>query len=446
MKLTRSILIIFLFSSIAITSCKKNKGSDVSALQAINDSSLHIAREVYLWYNQIPSNFNSAGFDDPNQVMQGIRPYSRETGFDKPVDKWSFGVTRQDWENISSGISGDLGMGIFFNDETDLRVSFVEPLSTAGQNGVERSWQITAINGNQDINTSEASINMIIDAIYGTSPATIRFKKPDGSSTDIKLTPGTYTEKPILLDTVYSIGGKNIGYFVLNSFLGDILSIESSFAQIFARYQNLQVKEAVVDLRYNGGGYVDLEKELVNYMVPSASDGQVMSQMIYNDKYTSKNSSTKFSKKGPDLTKIVFIISKNTASASEAVINILKPHIEVKLVGPGNSAGKAVGFSGYNVGDWVLFPVSFRQVNSNNEGNYFNGMTPDKQVRDGLDKSWGDTNEDCLASALKYLTTGSFRLAPGVEMDTRRLGYYNLLRSPKTSIFLDTREPQVFKK
>jgi hypothetical protein len=83
--------------------------------------------------------------------------------------------------------------------------------------------------------------------------------------------------------------------------------------------------------------------------------------------------------------------------------------MDVKLVGPSNTYGKPVGFFPIPVNDWYIFPVSFRTVNKNGEGNFFNGITINNQVADGLDKDWGDITENSLASVIKYVNTGSFR-------------------------------------
>lgn len=88
--------------------------------------------------------------------------------------------------------------------------------------------------------------------------------------------------------------------------------------------------------------------------------------------------------------------------------------MDVKLVGRA-SHGKPVGFFPLSAGSWYVFPVSFRSVNKNGEGNYFNGLQPDATVSDGLDKSWGDTEENCLASALHYISSGSFSRISGRE-------------------------------
>jgi hypothetical protein len=220
----------------------------------------------------------------------------------------------------------------------------------------------------------------------------------------------SYQENPVYLDTVYTAGSKKAGYMVFNSFLGDTTAVYNRFQQIFSRFAAANVTDVIIDLRYNGGGYVSVQEKLANYLVKSSASGSLMMKEQFNDKYTQFNETINFSKLGslsPE--RIFFIVSDNTASASELLINNLKPYAEVKLVGPTNTYGKPVGFFPIPVGDWYIFPVSFRSVNKNNEGNYFNGITVDSKAADGLDKDWGDINESSLANVLNYIGTGAFK-------------------------------------
>src|ERR1700712_5622404 len=104
-----ALLVIFNF-----TACKKQ--SVVSNLVAVTpsdttgnsnlvlDSTLLLTKDIYLWYNQIPSTFNARSYADPIKEMEAIRQYSVEPGFSSPVDKWSFAVKKVDWDNESNGI------------------------------------------------------------------------------------------------------------------------------------------------------------------------------------------------------------------------------------------------------------------------------------------------------------------------------------------------------
>ncbi len=95
-----------------------------------------------------------------------------EPGFTAPVDKWSFGVLKTDWNQLSGGIGsanstasdGDFGLSVFFRVDGDLRVKLVERLSPAGIAGIQRGWRITKINGNTDITTSNSTF--IVNNVY----------------------------------------------------------------------------------------------------------------------------------------------------------------------------------------------------------------------------------------------------------------------------------------
>ncbi|HEY0678009.1 MAG TPA: S41 family peptidase [Chitinophagaceae bacterium] len=411
------LMLAFVMGLAVLTACKKNKGGDTtepppttSQADKIKDSALLVARELYLWYTQIPTNFNARSYADPNKIMEAIRTYSKEPGFTNPVDVWSFAYKQKDWDDVSSGNALDFGLSVFFRVEGDLRVKYVEKTSPAGVAGIKRGWRITKINGNTNMTTSNAEF--IVQAVWNSPNSTFTFQKPDGSTVDIPLVAAAYQENPVFLDSVYTVGSKNVGYLVFNSFLGDTTAVYNKFQQVFSKFAQQNVSEVVVDLRYNGGGYVSMQHKLANYLVKSTSSGSLMMTQSFNDKYAPYfNESTVFSKLGsvnPD--RVYFIVSSNTASASELLINNLRPVVDVKLVGPSKTYGKPVGYFPYPVGEWYVFPVSFRSTNKNGEGNYFGGMTLDNVVADGLDKDWGDVNEASLASVLKHIGTGTFRI------------------------------------
>ena len=403
------IVVLALFAA-----CKKDKGGGSTpppaAIDKIKDTTIEYARDIYLWYNQIPASFNAQTYSDPDKIMSAIRAYSKEAGFTSAVDRWSFAMKQAEWDNTSSGVSGDFGLGVFFKAEGDLRVKSVEKSSPAGVKGIRRGWKITKINGSSNITTGNA--DFIIQNVFNSSSSSFTFQKPDGSTVDVSLTSATYQENPIYLDSVYTVNGKKVGYLVFNSFLGDTTAIYNEFNRIFNKFSTAGVTELAVDLRYNGGGYVSVQEKLANYIVNSSANGSVMMRQQFNDKYSSWDEVMNFSKLGSlNVNKVFFIVSNSTASASELLINNLKPYMDVKLVGPGATYGKPVGFFPIPVGDWYIFPVSFRSTNKDGSGNYFGGIAVDSQQPDGLDKDWGDITETAFGSIVKYLNTGSFSRA-----------------------------------
>lgn len=410
-----------LVSLALLQACKKNDvtstlnpsptaGTTSSTASALKDTILSYSKDLYLWYNQIPSTFNAQTYSDPNAIMEAIRQYSNEPGFSAPVDKWSFAMKQTEWNNLSSGISGDFGMSVFFLKEGDLRVKSVERSSPAGLAGIRRGWRITKINGNTNITTGNA--DFISNAVWSSANGNFSFQKPDGSTVNLTLNAATYQEHPVYLDSIYTVNSKKIGYFSLNSFLGDTTELYSEFERVFNRFAGAGINDLIVDLRYNGGGYVTVQQKLADWLAPSSANGQLMMKEQFNDKFTDYNTTDVFHKLGSlNLNRIYFIVSHSTASASELLINNLKPFMNVQLVGPNKTYGKPVGFFPIPAGDWYIFPVSFRSTNKNGQGNYFNGMDLNSQVSDGLDKEWGDITESCLQSALSNIATGVYKTA-----------------------------------
>ena len=108
------------------------------------------------------------------------------------------------------------------------------------------------------------------------------------------------------------------------------------------------------------------------------------------------------------LTRLIVITTRLTASASEAVMNGLKPFLNVVSIGD-TTNGKPVGMNGWEVGEKYFFwPITFKIVNKNNEGDYFDGIAPGKVIADDITHDFDDRNELCLKEAIHYLETGSF--------------------------------------
>src|SRR5687768_15188264 len=120
-------LVLFIAFIVMLSSCKKNNDAvqATSADDKLKDTVVLDSKDIYLWYNQIPHTFNGRNFDDPNAIMEEIRRYSVETGFSDPVDRWSFALKQAEWNDISSGIGGDFGLGARFIVDGDLRVKYV---------------------------------------------------------------------------------------------------------------------------------------------------------------------------------------------------------------------------------------------------------------------------------------------------------------------------------
>ncbi len=415
-----------------VVSCSKNNGIDDeynpdNAAEALRrkviDTTASYSKLVYLWTDQLPNQY-SYNLQTPADFMSWIRNYSKDPGSSTNADRWSFAVKKEVWDDVSTGIAGDFGMNAFFYTSNDLRVSTVEKNGPAGLKGVQRGWKFVEVNGSSNITTGNAEA--LANAIYGSASGTFKFEDLEGNIHTISLTVASYQQDPFALDTTYEAAGKKIAYMVFNSFLGDTTYMLNRFATLFNEWNTEGVSEFILDLRYNGGGYTKIEHALSNYLIPAGKDGQVLSKDQFNSYMSEYDTTVLVKKRGNlELDNLYVIIGPNTASASEALINSLRAHMNVVLIGNDYSHGKPVGYFPIGVGDWYIFPVSFRTVNANGQGHYYEGLAPQHVVDDGLNKAWGDLDETQLAKAISLISGQPGRIAPVSLESLRRLNELN---------------------
>ena len=279
------------------------------------------------------------------------------------------------------------------------------------------------------VNVNQAGVNVLNDIFFGTTTtAAIEFTKPDGSIATINLSKTEFTANSVLYDTVYHTtdGSKKVGYFVFNQFFG--ATSRAELANVFSYFQQQGINELIVDLRNNRGGVTQTQDTLADLIAPQSANNQMMYQYLYNDSlqagkfpllakyfgiyggnpFAPENNIIKYKKAGSlNLSRVFFIVTSSTASASELLINNLRPYMDVKLVGD-TTYGKPVGFFPIDIYNYSIYPISFKTVNSAGSADYYSGFAPDKLTPDGADKNWGDLEEPSLVTALNYIITGSF--------------------------------------
>ena len=392
-----------------LASCKKD--SDVNlepytVQNEVRDSAYLKIKDIYLWSDILPSirEFRPRDSEDIYEVMTKVRSY-------QPLDRFSFVETKEETERASQGLTSDYGFLVKFHTSlTDLRVNYVYPLSPGGNKGVKRGWRIQSINGRKLDGSKQEDKDYINEIFFGSSSsAKFTFLKPDGSVLTSTINKGVYPLSTVLFKNVYNAGSRKVGYFVYNQFSGPASVQELIVTMNY--FQSNGVNDIIVDLRYNRGGYVSTQDTLANMLAPkSVGRGQkLMYTYEFNKRYSASNENTLFYKTGSiNLSRIVFIVTPASASASELLINNLKPVLDVKLVGEERTFGKPVGFFPIPVFQYNIYPVSFRTVNSAGTADYYQGFEVDKNTIDDLSYDFGNLNEASLKEALKYLNTGSF--------------------------------------
>lgn len=229
-------------------------------------------------------------------------------------------------------------------------------------------------------------------------------------------TKGINENSTVSFDSIYNVSGKVIGYAIYDQF-----EANADIRSLAIKFKNAKVEELILDLRYNPGGYVSTCTELASFLLPSQHLGKLYQQQRYNDKLTAEKAQTHaglgvdsvylsagtwFTRWGLNLSRIIVLTTKNTASSSEALIVCLRPYMKIITVGT-TTCGKDVG--SYTIADnnykYQLQPITFKYYNALNESTPTTGIAPDIYVEDDLAHRRGDTNEALLKAAIKYLTT-----------------------------------------
>jgi len=184
------------------------------------------------------------------------------------------------------------------------------------------------------------------------------------------------------------------------------------------------VSEVVLDLRYNGGGSLDVAQHLAGLIAPGKA-GQKFVELTYNAnlKIINKPFTIAAQAQAINLNRLFVITTRNTASASEAIVNGLKPYMPVVTIGSA-SHGKPVGMNTLpidlegNLLDWdditdqtkgyAFLPIMFKVANASGQAEYFNGIPVDGAAVDDLTAPFGDASEDSFGQALYYIQNGSF--------------------------------------
>lgn len=387
--------IIALTIALSFSSCEK-ENLDNHVLTSEDSIYWFVDNVMNTWYywNEDVVDLDYLAFQTPQNLM---------TAMMVPQDHWSFidkMETVQSFfiEGEEFGYGFYLGRNIF----NDLQVIISYNNSTAYEEGIRRGWKLLEMD---DISIQEIKN---FDSFFSTEPGTMKFKFLDENNLErtITLNKEQFALNAVFNEKTMDISGVKTGYFAFQSFLG---YAQEELIDALSYFNAEAVEELIIDLRFNGGGYVSIAEEMANILVPSDKVGEVYysikhnnSKKILNYKYPFETHSLNLG-----LKRIFFITNEYSASASELVINGLEPHMNVIQIG-GTTTGKPYSMYPFVFQDWLAYPVAAKSVNADGFGDYEDGLVPDKAVSDNFDYNWGDENDPAIAQAINYIRYGNF--------------------------------------
>lgn len=377
--------------------------------------------EHYFWYRLAPSVSPL-----PDRSVAEYFKARLYAGSDArfPADRWSGMEDKADFDRFF-GDGRTLGYGLFLagleitgQPGQPLKVRYIEPRSDAAAQGVQRGDEVVSANGRaaRDIVAAD-DFGVFTPGSEGQTLALVL--RREGATRNVRLRATVYDLTPVSLGRVLpSPQGRRMGYLHVKDMISQA---EAGLASTFDDFKSAGVQDLVIDLRYNGGGLVSLANRLASYVTGSRHDGNDFVRLLFNDKRARADNATyrlENPRQGLGLSRVYVLAGPRTCSASELVVNGLRPYVDVVMVGD-TTCGKPVGFVPVDRCDTVFSLVNFESVNARDEGRYFDGIQPTCAVADDLSRPLGDRAEALLAEARQHADSGRCS-APQAQATRRR--------------------------
>jgi carboxyl-terminal processing protease len=438
MRASFKITLLLFLAFFTFQSCEDMDDVAPPASLEVNDFIWKGLNLYYLWQADVP-NLADDRFANQTELNKFLKGYSKPEDLfdalrvDKSIDRFSWIVS--DYLELEGMLQGttkndgvDYGLRYKSGSSTEIFgfVRYIIPNSDASAKDIKRGDIFYAVNG------TPLTINNYQTLLLNSESYTLNLANFDGGAItpngkSVALTKTELSENPILINNVIESGAHKIGYLMYNGFYPNY---DTQLNDAFALLKSQGVTDLVLDLRYNGGGSVQTSTRLAS-MITGQFTGKVFSKQRWNDKINSyfetedpEALSNLFTDKvGADplnslnLTKIYILTSKSTASASELVINGLKPYIEVVQIGDvtvGKNVGSITIYDSPTFGKenrnpnhrYAMQPIVLKIVNAVDFGDYFSGLQPNYELKENLANMGilGNSTEPLLSTAIGQIT------------------------------------------
>lgn len=407
----KKILLISLLVIPLLYGCKKDPeepGDTYTLEERARDGLYDLMKYVYLWYNRMPT-VKASDYDNPEEILEALRY--------RPQDRWSF-VT--DYESFMASMQGSFvghGIRMSLDPANNVRVVSLYEGSDLWPKGVRRGWIVKEINGTPIAPVFISGDNTTYNNLMGQPTAGVtnifKFINPDGQELTYSSTKSSFTINSVTASKILDLASGKTGYLCFETF---IEPSEQELNEAFANFKANNVTDLIIDLRYNTGGYMDIAQQLSSLVLTWNDTTKVCYKLTYNSLVGPEwNESYKFVRTASPLglDRVVFITTRSSASASEVVINSLRPYVDVKIVGD-TTHGKPAGMNIWGFPfpsdsnpdpdyEYVFAPITFEYLNANDEGRFYDGIPPDVRAADDITRDFGDPQEASLSAAIGVL-------------------------------------------
>ncbi len=413
-----------------VSSCGEDRSGEYYALITTQTWMYETMQKEYLYYQDIPDKKSLNFFKKPSDFLSSmVSSKDKKSGSTFSHIDSVYVNTRSTSQTPTFGFEGTMVRAN--NGSYGIRVLYTQENSPAKEAGLERGSIIIAAN-NKKINSS--------DLFYITAPKEaylFTLGKLNDKGFDTLLTvqmpaPRIVENNNLYKKDILEVGGKKVAYVMYNEFGNDDTQ---KLNDLFYQLSQEGVNDIVLDLRYNPGGYVTTAQMISTNLAPQEAIGNTFLKMTHNDIINRTDVLNFEESMLANVTPINYenlyiITSANTASASEVVINCLKPYMPERLIQVGAATfGKNVAQQLFT--DEVQAPMlEFWLTNSllsNAEDfsdYYTGGLKPDFEIAENFKGELGElgTEQDSLMiPILKHIETGSFPTTETTEPESRSI-------------------------
>jgi carboxyl-terminal processing protease len=375
--------------------------------------------EWYLFPETLPASLSPAPYPTVSDYIDALTATARSQG----RDRFFTYLTSIAEENafFNSGSSAGFGIRLSY-DTAAKRVIVAEAFegTTALAAGIDRGTEILAIGTSastmqnvSDLITSGGA-QAVSDALGPSTAGTTRVLSLTGTggTRTVTVAKADYSLDPVSSRygaKIITDGGQQYGYVNLRTFIN---TADPELRAAFLSFRNAGVTNVIIDLRYNGGGLVSISELIGDLLGRARSTSDVLDYTTFRASKSSNNSTRLFQPQSQSIapTRLAFIGTGGTASASELTINAQIPylHANAALIGT-NTYGKPVGQIAVDKAacDDRFRIIAFATENANHQGGYFAGLKgtveASCQAADDLTHPMGDPTEASTRSALDFL-------------------------------------------
>ena len=376
-------------------------------------------RVWYYWNQEIPNTNDLNYFTDPFSFFSSLLSDKDGKGGShySTIDSLKYSTRSIPYTDYSYGFQFTTNRVEGNDTALYAHILYVAPDSPAGEIGLQRGDWIMEMDGKPITEDNSAQLNAgngltLTVGYYDTAQDTILAYAEPLTLASAR----NYTDNPVHYRNVYVSGSKRVGYLVYNHFTGGLTESSTEYdddlREAFRYFASEQVNEFVLDLRYNNGGQLSCASLLCAMLAPSSALGQPLGYLEFNadmgEEEILMDENQIQGGANLNLSRLYVLTSTETASASEMVINSLKPYMEVVLIG-GTTVGKNVASRAFVNEELMLVmrPIVCKLYNALHESDYAEGFPADVAVDENSDMArflpFGNPDELMLHTALDLI-------------------------------------------